>query len=170
MPRQRFLEFRGEPAGGQPKLQSRIHQELQLPTIEHSAANRDRRAPWNERPGRKGLLIVLIDQVEDLSLQLLRFPAHCTRNSLYQVMVRFKPSSRLNNGAQFSIRRARSALRYCARISLVASFRTSGITGDPIWHTIFLTSSSTGIAVSLEKLNAVPRTPESEDTASASSR
>ena len=75
----------------------------------------DARLARYERGRLVRCLVILPYQRQDLLFQLLRGPH--ANSSRYQEIVRSSPSSRLNKGDQFNMRRARSALKYCRRIS-----------------------------------------------------
>ena len=66
-----FLEFEGEPAGGEPEIQRGLGQVDQFIGVENTARVRDRRAVRHKRFLRKGLGMVLPHKAQDLLPQLI---------------------------------------------------------------------------------------------------
>src|SRR5579885_3546363 len=71
-----FLELRGKTSCGQPEIQRAVHQVDNLLGIEDAAGARNWRLTWHEGLGGKSKVVVLANQLTNVSTQPERGSSH----------------------------------------------------------------------------------------------
>ena len=110
--REGLFELCGEAAGGQPEIERRFHERLDVFGVEDAAGDRHRSFARHERARREGGVVIVGNQSRGSAPRRSSAVTHAQKLPDTRRWFWSRPSSRVNSGLQPSSVRARQALRY----------------------------------------------------------